>query len=130
METTAAVVAVLPSPVSKDPKVPKDAGAKRRKKRTGSSFKSNLHKVLKDVRGSVRISKRSLHAVDSIVESVLHRIASQAVVVNKHSAKKTLSAKDIEAACFLSISGSLGYDAIAAGRKAVGSFIQTTTPKD
>ena len=104
-------------------KAGKKAGGagKRRTKRT-ESYSSYLYKVLKQVHPDTGISKRAMSILNSFVNDVFERTASEAGRLARYNGKATLSSREIQTAVRLVLPGELAKHAVSEGTKAVTKY--------
>ena len=109
-----------------DPKSAKKAGksgekSKRKKKRV-ETYSTYIYRVLKQVHPDTGISKKSMSIMNSFMNDVFERIASESQKLGKYSNKQTLSSREIQTAVRLVLPGELGKHAVSEGTKAVTKF--------
>ena len=97
------------------------AGGKRRKKRT-ESYSSYIYKVLKQVHPDTGISKRGMSIMNSFINDIFERIASEAGKLARYNKKSTLSSREVQTAIRLILPGELAKHAVSEGTKAVTKF--------
>ncbi|KAG5176781.1 histone H2B type 1-N-like protein [Tribonema minus] len=104
-------------------KAPKKAveGKKRRPKRV-ESYSSYIYKVLKQVHPDTGISKRGMSVMNSFINDVFERIASEAGRLTRYNNRQTLSSREIQTAVRLMLPGELAKHAVSEGTKAVTKF--------
>jgi histone H2B len=99
----------------------KKVGGKRRTKRT-ESYASYLYKVLKQVHPDTGISKKAMSILNSFVNDVFERTASEAGRLARYNGKATLSSREIQTAVRLVLPGELAKHAVSEGTKAVTKY--------
>jgi histone H2B len=99
----------------------KATGGKRRTKRT-ESYASYLYKVLKQVHPDTGISKKAMSILNSFVNDVFERTASEAGRLARYNGKATLSSREIQTAVRLVLPGELAKHAVSEGTKAVTKY--------
>tara|TARA_B100000787_G_scaffold142122_1_gene111360 strand:+ start:1964 stop:2296 length:333 start_codon:yes stop_codon:yes gene_type:complete len=102
--------------------------APRRKKRT-ATYKSYIYKVLQEKntenekaappRSKCSISKSSMNIMNSFVEDMFHRIASEASSLARFNKKRTLTGRDIAIAVSMLCEEELGKHCKSKGSIAV-----------
>jgi histone H2B len=97
------------------------AGKKRRTKRT-ESYSIYLYKVLKQVHPDTGISRRAMSILNSFVNDVFERTASEAGRLARYNSKATLSSREIQTAVRLVLPGELAKHAVSEGTKAVTKY--------
>merc|ERR1712070_995152 len=96
-------------------------GKKRRGKRV-ESYSSYIYKVLKQVHPDTGISKKSMSIMNSFINDVFERIASEAGRLGKYNSKATLSSREIQTAVRLVLPSELAKHAVSEGTKAVTKY--------
>jgi histone H2B len=96
-------------------------GKKRRTKRT-ESYSIYLYKVLKQVHPDTGISRRAMSILNSFVNDVFERTASEAGRLARYNSKATLSSREIQTAVRLVLPGELAKHAVSEGTKAVTKY--------
>jgi histone H2B len=114
-------MAKTPSKVSA--KAPKKAstGGKKNKKRT-ETYSSYIYKVLKQVHPDTGISKKGMSIMNSFINDIFERIATEAGKLATYNKKATLSSREIQTAVRLMLPGELAKHAVSEGTKAVTKF--------
>eukprot|EP00916_Digyalum_oweni_P026856 GHVL01044077.1.p1 GENE.GHVL01044077.1~~GHVL01044077.1.p1 ORF type:complete len:126 (+),score=11.88 GHVL01044077.1:131-508(+) len=103
-----------------------DAAKKRRKKRT-ESFALYIYKVLKQVHPETGISKKSMSIMNSFINDVFDRLASEATRLIRFNKKRTLSSREVQTAVRLMLPGELSKHAVSEGTKAVTKYTSTNS---
>ena len=108
---------------AKSAKTPKKAGAggKKSKKRT-ETYSSYIYKVLKQVHPDTGISKKGMSIMNSFINDIFERIATEAGKLATYNKKATLSSREIQTAVRLMLPGELAKHAVSEGTKAVTKF--------
>ena len=96
-------------------------GAKKSKKRT-ESYSSYIYKVLKQVHPDTGISKKGMSIMNSFIQDIFERIATEAGKLATYNKKATLSSREIQTAVRLMLPGELAKHAVSEGTKAVTKF--------
>ena len=96
-------------------------GAKRRRRRT-ESFSIYIYKVLKQVHPDTGISSKGMSIMNSFVNDIFERIATEAGKLSRYSKKMTLSSREIQTSVRLMLPGELAKHAVSEGTKAVTKF--------
>ena len=109
------------TPSKKGRKGKKGASTKRRKKRT-ESYKTYIYKVLKQVHPDTGISKRGMSVLNSFINDIFGRLASEAGNLTGHAGRATLSSREVQSAVRLVLPGELAKHAVSEGTKAVTKF--------
>lgn len=93
----------------------------RKKKRT-ESYSSYIFKVLKQVHPETGISAKAMSIMNSFVEDLFERIASEAAKLASYNNTKTLTSREIQTAIRLLLPGELAKHAVSEGTKAVTKY--------
>ena len=111
------------TPSKKSAKAPKKAGkgGGRSKKRV-ESYSTYIYKVLKQVHPDTGISKRGMSIMNSFINDIFERIASEAGRLARYNKKSTLSSREVQTAIRLILPGELAKHAVSEGTKAVTKF--------
>ena len=113
------------TPSKKSAKAPKKAGkgkAGTRGKKKVETYSSYIYKVLKQVHPDTGISKRGMSIMNSFINDIFERIASEAGGLSRYNKKSTLSSREIQTAVRLMLPGELAKHAVSEGTKAVTKF--------
>ena len=94
---------------------------KRNKKRV-ETFSIYIYRVLKQVHPETGISKRSMAIMNSFINDIFEKIASEAAKLVRYNKKHTLSSKEVQSAVKLILPGELAKHAQAEGTKAVTKY--------
>ena len=109
------------TPGKKSVKAPTKKAATHKKKRV-ESYSSYIYKVLKQVHPETGISKRGMSIMNSFINDIFERIASEASRLARYNKKSTLSSREIQTAVRLMLPGELAKHAVSEGTKAVTKF--------
>ncbi len=101
---------------------PKKAAVRKHKQKRTESYSSYIYKVLKQVHPDTGISKRGMSIMNSFINDVFERIASEAGKLTRYNKKSTLSSREIQTAVRLMLPGELAKHAVSEGTKAVTKF--------
>ena len=96
------------------------SGGRRRKPRY--TFSIYIYKVLKQVHPDTGMSKKGMSVMNSFINDIFERIASEAGRLAKYNSKATLSSREIQTAVRLVLPGELAKHAVSEGSKAVTKF--------
>ncbi|ETW02262.1 Aste57867_2640 [Aphanomyces stellatus] len=112
------------TPSKKSAKAPKKAGEKGKNRKTKriESYSTYIYKVLKQVHPETGISKRGMSIMNSFINDIFERIASEAGKLSRYNKKSTLSSREIQTAVRLMLPGELAKHAVSEGTKAVTKF--------
>jgi histone H2B len=97
------------------------SAGKRSKKRT-ESYSTYLYRVLKQVHPDTGISKRAMSILNSFVNDVFERTASEAGRLARYNGRSTLSSREIQTSVRLILPGELAKHAVSEGTKAVTKY--------
>ena len=100
----------------------KNTEVRRHKKRNSESFQRYINGVLKTITQEVGISRKGINVVNSIVNDLFERIATEGANLVRYSKKNTLGSKEIESAVKLTLSSELCKHSVVEGKKAVTKF--------
>ncbi|VVT54089.1 uncharacterized protein SAPINGB_P003901 [Magnusiomyces paraingens] len=124
------------APASKAPaKAPvekKEAGKKtttsvsgEKKKRTKArkqTYSSYIYKVLKQTHPDTGISTRAMSIMNSFVNDIFERVATEASKLAAYNKRSTISSREIQTAVRLILPGELAKHAISEGTRAVTKY--------
>ncbi|XP_061822346.1 histone H2B-like [Nerophis lumbriciformis] len=120
----------MPEPAKSAPKkgskkaVTKAAGkgkGKRRKARK-ESYAIYVYKVLKQVHPDTGISSKAMSIMNSFVNDIFERIATEASRLALYNKRRTISSREIQTAVRLLLPGELAKHAVSEGTKAVTKY--------
>ena len=98
------------------------AGGTVRRKKRKESYSIYIYKVLKQVHPDVGISSKAMSIMNSFVNDLFERIASEASRLAKYNSKATISSREIQTAVRLLLPGELAKHAVSEGTKAVTKY--------
>ena len=96
-------------------------GGKRKKRRT-ESYATYIYKVLKQVHPDTGISRRAMSIMNSFINDIFEKCASEAGKLCRYNKKSTLSSREIQTAIRLILPGELAKHAVSEGTKAVTKY--------
>ncbi|KAI0792295.1 histone-fold-containing protein [Abortiporus biennis] len=99
-----------------------DGEKKKRKKGRKETYSSYIYKVLKQVHPDTGISNKAMAILNSFVNDIFERIATEASKLASYSKKSTISSREIQTAVRLILPGELAKHAISEGTKSVTKF--------
>jgi len=102
---------------------------KRRKKKSYASYASYIYKVLRQVHPDTGISSKAMHIMNSFVDDIFERLASEASRLSRYGKQKTISSREIQTAVRLILPGELAKHAVSEGTKAVTKYNATIPAK-
>ena len=91
-------------------------GGKKSKKRV-ESYSTYIYKVLKQVHPDTGISKKGMSIMNSFINDIFERIATEAGKLATYNKKATLSSREIQTAVRLMLPGELAKHAVSEGTK-------------
>ena len=95
---------------------------KRRSKKRKESYGIYIYKVLKQVHPDTGISSKAMSIMNSFVNDVFERIATEASKLAHYNKKSTISSREIQTAVRLLLPGELAKHAVSEGTKAVTKY--------
>jgi len=99
-----------------------DDTKKKRRKVRKETYSSYIYKVLKQVHPDTGISNKAMAILNSFVNDIFERIATEASKLAAYSKKSTISPREIQTAVRLILPGELSKHAISEGTKSVTKF--------
>ncbi|CAG61677.1 uncharacterized protein GVI51_K11297 [Nakaseomyces glabratus] len=117
------------APAEKKPAAKKTAPSSDGKKRTKArkeTYSSYIYKVLKQTHPDTGISQKSMSILNSFVNDIFERIASEASKLAAYNKKSTISAREIQTAVRLILPGELAKHAVSEGTRAVTKYSSST----
>jgi len=124
------------APAGKAPAEKKEAGKKTaavsgdKKKRTKGrkeTYSSYIYKVLKQTHPDTGISTRAMSIMNSFVNDIFERVATEASKLAAYNKKSTISAREIQTAVRLILPGELAKHAVSEGTRAVTKYTSTSS---
>jgi histone H2B len=106
----------------KTAKAPADGEKKKRRKARKETYSSYIYKVLKQVHPDTGISNKAMAILNSFVNDIFERIATEASKLASYSKKSTISSREIQTSVRLILPGELAKHAISEGTKSVTKF--------
>ena len=97
------------------------AGSKIRKE----TYSTYIYRVLKQVHPDTGISNKAMAILNSFVQDIFERIASEASKLASYNKKSTISSREIQTSVRLILPGELSKHAIAAATRSVTKFSST-----
>ena len=93
-----------------------------KKKKRVESFAVYIYRVLKQVHPETGISKKSMSIMNSFINDVFEKVASESAKLVRYNKKHTLSSREVQTAVRLLLPGELAKHAVAEGTKAVTKY--------
>ena len=81
-----------------------------------------IYKVLKQVHPDTGISSKAMSIMNSFINDIFEKIASEAAKLARYSKKPTVTSREIQTAVRLVLPGELAKHAVSEGTKAVTKF--------
>ncbi|XP_012559385.1 late histone H2B.L4-like [Hydra vulgaris] len=97
-------------------------GDKKRKKRRRESYAIYIYKVLKQVHSDVGVLSKAMSIMNSFVNDIFEKIASEASRLALQNKKSTISSREIQTAVRLLLPGELAKHTVSEGTKAVTKY--------
>ena len=97
------------------------AGSKIRKE----TYSTYIYRVLKQVHPDTGISNKAMAILNSFVQDIFERIASEASKLASYNKKSTISSREIQTSVRLILPGGLSKHAIAEATRSVTKFSST-----
>ncbi|XP_074554568.1 histone H2B 1/2-like [Halichoeres trimaculatus] len=98
-------------------------GSKKGRRRTRrQSYAIYVYKVLKQVHPDTGISSKAMSIMNSFVNDIFERIASEASRLTKYNKRSTITSREIQTAVRLLLPGELAKHAVSEGTKAVTKY--------
>jgi histone H2B len=95
-------------------------GAKKKAKM--ETYKVYIYKVLKQVHPDTGISSKAMGILNSFINDIFDKIASEAARLARYNKKPTVTSREIQTAVRLVLPGELAKHAVSEGTKAVTKF--------
>ncbi|KAL0227788.1 hypothetical protein RCL1_003931 [Eukaryota sp. TZLM3-RCL] len=96
--------------------------ATKRKKARKETWATYIYRVLRQVHPDTGISTKAMAIMNSFVNDIFERIASEASRLARINKRNTLSSREIQTAVRLLLPGELSKHAVSEGTKAVTKF--------
>ncbi|CAD6505066.1 BgTH12-00565 [Blumeria graminis f. sp. triticale] len=116
------------TPVSKEAgkKTASSGDKKKRTKTRKETYSSYIYKVLKQVHPDTGISNRAMSILNSFVNDIFERVATEASKLAAYNKKSTISSREIQTSVRLILPGELAKHAVSEGTKAVTKYSSST----
>ncbi|EEH40069.1 late histone H2B.L4 [Paracoccidioides lutzii Pb01] len=95
---------------------------KKRTKTRKETYSSYIYKVLKQVHPDTGISNRAMSILNSFVNDIFERVATEASKLAAYNKKSTISSREIQTSVRLILPGELAKHAVSEGTKAVTKY--------
>ena len=100
----------------------KKAGRRAGGKNRAETYSVYIYRVLKQVHPETGISKRSMSIMNSFINDIFEKIASESGKLVRYNKKQTLSSREVQTAVRLLLPGELAKHAVSEGTKAVTKY--------
>lgn len=112
------------APAEKKPAAKKTASgeSKKKSKTRKETYSSYIYKVLKQTHPDTGISQKAMSIMNSFVNDIFERVASEASKLAAYNKKSTISAREIQTAVRLILPGELAKHAVSEGTRAVTKY--------
>jgi histone H2B len=91
-------------------------------KKRAETFSVYIYRVLKQVHPETGISKKSMSIMNSFINDIFEKIASESSRLVRYNKKHTLSSREVQTAVRLLLPGELAKHAVSEGTKAVTKY--------
>merc|ERR1712230_80811 len=105
---------------------PSTGDKKKRTKTRKETYSSYIYKVLKQVHPDTGISNRAMSILNSFVNDIFERVATEASKLAAYNKKSTISSREIQTSVRLILPGELAKHAVSEGTKAVTKYSSST----
>ena len=97
-------------------------GDKKRRRKRRESYGIYIYKVMKQVHPDTGISSKAMSIMNSFVNDLFERIASEASRLAHYNKRSTITSREIQTAVRLLLPGELAKHAVSEGTKAVTKY--------
>mmetsp|Transcript_28805 Transcript_28805/g.52910 ORF Transcript_28805/g.52910 Transcript_28805/m.52910 type:complete len:124 (-) Transcript_28805:254-625(-) len=94
----------------------------KKKIKASETYKVYIYKVLKQVHPDTGISSKAMSIMNSFINDIFDKIASEAARLARYNKKPTVTSREIQTAVRLVLPGELAKHAVSEGTKAVTKF--------
>lgn len=99
-----------------------DKTKKKKSHKSVETYKIYIYKVLKQVHPDVGISSKAMGIMNSFINDIFEKIATEAARLSRYNKKPTVTSREIQTAVRLVLPGELAKHAVSEGTKAVTKF--------
>lgn len=112
------------APAEKKPAAKKTASSdsKKRSKTRKETYSSYIYKVLKQTHPDTGISQKAMSIMNSFVNDIFERVASEASKLAAYNKKSTISAREIQTAVRLILPGELAKHAVSEATRTITKY--------
>ncbi|KAI2648835.1 Histone H2B [Labeo rohita] len=103
-------------------KAPGEKKSSKRKTKRRETYAVYIYKVLKQVHPDTGISSRAMSIMNSFVNDVFERIATEASRLAHYNKRSTITSREVQTAVRLLLPGELAKHAVSEGTKAVTKY--------
>ncbi|TRY68715.1 hypothetical protein TCAL_03263 [Tigriopus californicus] len=103
-------------------------GDKKKNRKRKESYAIYIYKVLKQVHPDTGISSKAMSIMNSFVNDIFERIASEASRLAHYNKRSTITSREIQTAVRLLLPGELAKHAVSEGTKAVTKYTSSKVP--
>ncbi|CAK9805763.1 Histone H2B.1/H2B.2 [Anthophora quadrimaculata] len=100
--------------------ITKSQGKSRKKRK--ESYGIYIYKVLKQVHPDTGVSSKAMSIMNSFVNDIFERIATEASRLTHYNKKNTITSREVQTAVRLLLPGELAKHAVSEGTKAVTKY--------
>ena len=98
---------------------------KTKKRSSQQSFAVYIYRVLKQVHPETGISKKSMSIMNSFINDIFEKVATESSRLVRYNKKHTLTSREVQTAVRLMLPGELAKHAVSEGTKAVTKYSST-----
>lgn len=91
-------------------------------KKRHETYSTYIYRVLKQVHNDLGISNKAMNVMNSFIQDIFERIASEAALLCRINGTKTLTSKEIQTAVRLILPGELAKHGVSEGTKSVQKY--------
>ncbi|XP_012284903.1 late histone H2B.L4-like [Orussus abietinus] len=95
---------------------------RKRKAKRAETYSTYIYKVLKEIHSGSGISKQAMIIMNSFLDDMFHRLATEASRLARYSNKSSITSREIQAAVRLLLPGDLAKYAVSEGAMAVTKY--------
>ena len=96
------------------------SGSRRRSRH--ETYSSYIFKVLRQCHPEINISKKAMSIMNSFVNDIFERTASEASKIAAYNKKSTITSKEVQTAVRLILPGELAKHAVSEATKAIAKY--------
>ncbi|XP_006007163.1 late histone H2B.L4 [Latimeria chalumnae] len=109
-------------PGKKKSKNPGEKKSSKKKAKRRETYSVYIYKVLKQVHPDTGISSKAMSIMNSFVNDVFERIATEASRLAQYNKRSTITSREVQTAVRLLLPGELAKHAVSEGTKAVTKY--------